>query len=78
MADASKRQKTDNGGEDGGVGHFFDAAGLPAKIPYEGQQSRNPLAFKCVRDGGQGWGEVGSGTLRLFDLVDPLIDLIDG
>jgi hypothetical protein len=44
--EASKRQKTN--GEETDVAHYFDAVGLPAKIPYEGPESRNPLAFKCV------------------------------
>lgn len=51
MADAeaaNKRQKT-NGGAEGDVGHYFDAVGLPSKIPFEGPASRNPLAFKYVR-----------------------------
>lgn len=43
--EASKRQKM-NGSGTADVAHFFDAAGLPAKIPFEGPASRNPLAFK--------------------------------
>lgn len=46
MAAEAKRQKTNGGEED--VGHYFDAVGLPAKIPFEGPASRNPLAFKYV------------------------------
>jgi xylose isomerase len=28
------------------VAHYFDDEGIPAKIPYGGTSSRNPLAFK--------------------------------
>lgn len=44
-SDATKRQKT-NGSGTADVAHFFDAANLPATIPFEGPESRNPLAFK--------------------------------
>lgn len=37
-------------GQDGtgtlAVAHYFDKEGLPAKIPFEGAASKNPLAFK--------------------------------